>query len=97
MTVSEITQELKAAGYRVVPEYSHVWHRWEIIIEPWDWERGKRIPGRKVKRTGRFFSADECKFGKTSSTGYARSLLEVQLKLIDHLKNKKPVRETIFG
>lgn len=80
-------------GYRVVPEaLTH--QRYEIIVEPWDFETNRKKPGKK-KRTGYVFTQYEV--NKPGDSPYQKKLREIQLKLINHINQKKSHDEQIHN
>lgn len=88
MNELEIITELRKLSYRVVPEFDRNTHRFEIIIEPWDYEQNRRASRKQIKRTGLYFGQNDVSMHSLKDTDYAVKLREVQLKLINHLKQE---------
>lgn len=89
MDANEIYIKLRAISYRVVPEYNHDFHRFEIIVEPWDYENNKRIRSRKIKRSGVFIPRDECRASVKKETKFGTELVRIQLAVIEHYEKKQ--------
>lgn len=76
-------------GFRVVTEQIPYQQKWEIIVEPWDFQNHKRRPG-KVKRTGHFFGANDRKFSHNGQEAeFSKKMKEVQMILVEHFNKKK--------
>lgn len=88
MNEFEIITELRKSSYRVVPEFDRNFQRFEIIIEPWDYKQNRRVLRKQIKRTGIFFRKNDVVMNALKETQYAVKLREVQLKLINHLKQE---------
>lgn len=89
MEANQIFKKLRAINYRVVPEYDRNFHRFEIIIEPWDYENNKGIRSRKVKRSGVYFGRSECRLSSVGETRFKAELKRIQVAVINHYKNKQ--------
>lgn len=87
MDASEIMLRMKNLGYRVVPELVPHKRKFEIVVEPWNWDLNKKRSGR-TKRTGRFFGLRDCCASSNKESEFSEAMREVQLKLIAHFDVK---------
>lgn len=88
----EVMKEMQRIGYRVVPDY--VLHKgmFEIIIEPWDWDKNVKRQGR-TRRTGFFYQQKECFMNSINETPFSAKMKEIQMKLIEHMSTKKVLKK----
>lgn len=87
MEAAEIMVKMKNLGYRAVSEFVPHKGKFEIIVEPWDWDLNIKRSGR-TKRTGHFFGHGDCCVSSNKKTEFGDAMREVQLKLIAHFNAK---------
>lgn len=85
----EIFKELRKLQYRVVPVFDRKFQRFEVVVEPWNYDQNRAITRKQIKRTGFFFGKNDIVMSALKETKYAVKLREVQLKLINHLKHNR--------
>lgn len=88
MREMELAMQMKEIGYRVVPDLCRITGKYEIIVEPWNWDLNERREGR-MKRTGFFFTRAECHLISGKETPFSIKLREIQQQLIDHITKRK--------
>lgn len=89
MTITEALQICKNHKKSVFPEFDRYRNKWQIVVQPWDFERSKPILTAKKKELNIWFGRDECKTNQSNPTPYQIAIEDVIIKLANYLLNKK--------
>lgn len=93
MTVADALITLQRFNRRVVPEWSRKHYAFQLVIEPWDYERHRPILNLKKKETGKFFDKNQCTTNPNTPTYFQQEIEQLTIAVAEHLLKKQQEKQ----